>query len=311
MRAILPATAAAVMLSALALTCLSSPPRAVAVEKGDPDPVRIAMVQTLFADVPIPLVNLLTPQFRGLMKDFTGLNGAPSAGGDAYSIAKDLVDDKVHLGVLHGVEYAWVKAKHPELEPLMIAVSKYNALKAHVVVRGDSEAAKFCDLKGKDCSVHFRAREHLRLFVEKSCLVHGKCDPKSYFGSVVKSANAETALDDVLAGKLEAAVVDTIGWEVYANVKPGCHKRLKVLEDSESFPTAVVVYHRGALNDATLNKFRQGMMSAIKSAKGRDLMNLWKLTSFEAVPPTYEADCAAIARSYPAPIVATTVSRPK
>src|SRR5436190_1972206 len=56
-------------------------PLGAANEKGEPDPVRIGMVQTLFADVPTPLVNLVTPTFKSLMKDFTGLNGDPNAGG--------------------------------------------------------------------------------------------------------------------------------------------------------------------------------------------------------------------------------------
>src|SRR4051812_22112352 len=138
-------------------------------DKGEPDPVRIGMVQTLFADVPTPLVNLVTPTFKSLMKDFTGLNGDPNAGGDAFEIGKKLMDDKLHIGVLHGVEFAWVAQKYPEIKPLMIAVSKYHSLKAHVIVKGDCPCVEFAELKGKDFAVPFRAREHLRLYVEKNC----------------------------------------------------------------------------------------------------------------------------------------------
>ncbi|MEI7687478.1 MAG: PhnD/SsuA/transferrin family substrate-binding protein [Planctomycetota bacterium] len=297
------------LLSALLMT--GNPPAPPVLIPPEPDVVRIAMVQTLFADVPVPIVNLLTPPFKSLMKDFTGLNGQSGAGGDAYEIANGLMEGKVHLGVFHGVEYAWVSRKYPELKPLMIAVSKYHSLKAHLVVHGDCPCTEFAELKGKDLAVPFRAREHLRLFVEKNCQVSGQCDPKSYFNAVTKPANAEIALDDVLGGKSFAAVVDTLALENYAEVKPGCFKRLKTMKESDAFPTAVIVYREGTLSAATLNKFRQGMISANKSDRGRDLMSLWKLTGFEAVPADYEQRCAEIVQAYPAPIRATAVSRPR
>lgn len=297
-----------IALTALLMTATSPTPPASIPE---PDPVRISMVQTLFNDVPAPIVNLLTPPFKSLMKDFTGLNGAPAAGGDAFEIAKALMEDKIHIGVFHGVEYAWVSQKYPDLKPLMIAVSKYHALKAHLIVHGESPATSFADLKGKDLGIPFRAREHLRLFVDKQCLTAGQSNPKLFFNQVTKPAHAEAALDDVLTGKLAATIVDTIALENYAEVKPGCYKRLKTLKESEPFPTGVIVYRQGALSETTLNKFRQGMIAANKSERGRDLMGLWKLTGFEAVPADYVERCAAIMQAYPAPIPATAVSRPR
>lgn len=299
-----------VLAAALATGTAPATPDSAPPASADPSLVKIGMVQTLFTDVPTPIVNLLTPPFKSLMKDFTGLNGQPMAGGDAFEIAKGLMNEEIHLGVFHGVEFAWVSQMHPDLKPLMIAVSKYPALKGHLIVRGDAKAADFADLKGKELAVPFRAREHLRLFIEKQCRATGQCDPKSYFGQVTKTPHAEAALDDVLSGKMCAAIVDTLALESYAEVKPGCYKRLKTLQESEPFPTAVVVYKQGALSDATLGKFRQGMMSANKSDRGRDLMSLWKLTSFEPVPADYLERCAEIMRAYPAPIPATAVSRP-
>jgi hypothetical protein len=52
------------------------------------------------------------------------------------------------------------------------------------------------------------------------------------------------------------------------------------------------------------------MINANKNERGRDLMTLWKLTGFEAVPTDYVAKCAEIMKAYPPPVQATTVSRP-
>src|SRR5437867_3290777 len=58
--------------------------------------VEIGMAQTMFVDVPQPLVDILTYPFAGLMKEFTGLDGKLSVGGDAFTLAQKLKDNKVH-----------------------------------------------------------------------------------------------------------------------------------------------------------------------------------------------------------------------
>ena len=280
-----------------------------AAERVEPDPVTIGMVQTLFTDVPQPIINLLMPPFRGLMKEFTGLNGQIQPGGDAFDVARALQEDRVQLAVFHGVEYGWAKQKFADLQPLMVAVYKHPHMRAHLVVKGDSPITDVAELKGKSCGIPFRSREHCRLFMEKQSLTSGQCDPKSFFSQVTRPMSAEGAMDDVLMGKLGAAIVDDVLWNNYRDVKPGCFKRLRILKTSEVFPTAVVVYKQGSLSDATLEKFRSGMMNANRNEKGRELMNLWKISAFELVPADYAATLANIVEAYPAPVAAIPVSR--
>ena len=102
-------------------------------------------------------------------------------------------------------------------------------------------------------------------------------------------------------GTVQAAVVDGVGLEAYKRRKPGRFAKLKELLKSELFPDTVVAYHRGALDDATLERFRSGLMRADKTATGRLLLMLWTLTAFEAVPPDYEQMLGDIAKAYPAP----------
>lgn len=297
----------ALLILSLAVSTAGWPAPAPAVE---PDPVRIGMVQTLFNDVPPVLISLLQPPFKSMMKEFTGLNGLPGPGGDAYTMAKDIAEDRVHLGVFQGVEFGWVSQKYPDLKPLMIAVSKYHSLKAHLIVKADGGVSGFADLKGQEIGIPFRAREHLNLFAEKYCSQAGQCVPKAYFSRVNKPLSSEAALDDVLSGKAGAAIVDTLAWESYAETHPGRYRKLKSAIDSDPFPTAVVVYRQGFLSDATLAKFRKGMTSANQSEKGRELMTMWKLTGFEPVPPNYGDMVTNIVRAYPAPVAATAVALP-
>ena len=112
----------------------------------------------------------------------------------------------------------------------------------------------------------------------------------------------EDALDDVVDNVVQAAVVDGVSLNCYKQRKPSRCEQLKVVERSEIFPAAVVAYHPGILDQATLERFRQGMINANKGALGRQFMTLWKLTAFEPVPPDYEQTLADILKAYPQPL---------
>ena len=183
----------------------------------------------------------------------------------------------------------------------MIAVYKTPQIRAHLVVKDDGGAADVAGLKGKICAVPFRSREHCRLFLEKQCEMVCKGTPASFFEKVTKPLSAETAMDEVLMGKVGAAVIDEVLYENYRDVKPGCFARLRILKTSDVFPSAVVAYKQGAVSDEMLNRFRDGMISANRNERGRDLMNLWKITSFETAPADFGETVANIVQGVPGP----------
>jgi ABC-type phosphate/phosphonate transport system substrate-binding protein len=267
------------------------------------------MVQTFFTDVPRPLVALVTEPFGAVMKEATGFPGELTPGGDVYAVAKKLSAGDLHLAVFHGFEFAWAQQRHPELKPLMVAVNAQREVRAYVLVRKDSDAATLADLKGKDLSIPKRSREHCRLFVERHTGDGTGCDMKDFYGHVVASANVETGLDELCQGKVQAAVVDTLGLEFYKDLKPGCFARLKVLKQSDPFPAAVIAYRAGTLDDAALTKFRDGLVNAHKSELGREIMKMWKVAAFETVPPDYAQGLADVLRAYPPPDAPAKVSR--
>jgi ABC-type phosphate/phosphonate transport system substrate-binding protein len=273
------------------------------------DPVRIGMVSSLFHDIPPTLIEFLGGPFKTLVKEFTGLEGQLKVGGDAFDVGKLLSDKTLDLAVFHGFEYGWALQKYPELRPLTIAVSKHRQVRAFLVVRNDSEATSFADLKGKDIGFPRKSKEHSRLFLERNCADSAHCSAKTFFGQVVASPNADDALDDVLRGKLQGVVTDTMSLEEYEQFKPGCFSRLKVIKQSEPFPPAVIAYREGGLDADTLRHFRDGMIKANQSSRGRDMMSLFKMTAFEPVPENYGQMVAEILRHYPAPERAEKVSQ--
>lgn len=295
-------------LTLLLSSLLILPPAAA----GDKEPpVRIGMVQTLFTDVPSPLVQIILQPFGALMKEFTGMDGKMVLGGDPLSLGKDLDDGKVDLAVFHGVEFAWAQNKYPKLRPLMVAITKYKHAQAQLVVRKDMDSSRFGDLKGKPVSLPMRSREHCRLFLARNCNECGQCNPQTFFSQVVPTVNVERALDDLCLGKVDGVVVDTVALENYQDIKPGCRARLKVLKDSELFPTGVIAYREGSLNETICNRFREGLGNANKTDRGRDMMSMFRITGFETIPDDYAQNLTNILKAYPPPESPSPVSAPR
>src|SRR5437870_3775925 len=90
--------------------------------------VRIGLVNSLFRETPPSLINILSKPLKTLMESQTGLTGNLELGGDAIALGQALKDNKVQLGVFHGFEFAWARLHHPNLKPLVIAVSQTKAL---------------------------------------------------------------------------------------------------------------------------------------------------------------------------------------
>jgi ABC-type phosphate/phosphonate transport system substrate-binding protein len=280
-------------------TLYTVPTREVSAQAGGAA-LRVGMPQTFFHDLPPVLIKFATEPFSVVLRDTTGLGGELVIAGDAFVTARELCDGKLQLGVFHSFEFGWVQQKHPELRPLMVAINSQRAVSAHVLVRQDSSYASFADLKGKEISLPKRTREHCRVYIQRQCHVDGGCATKEFFSHIEPSANVETGLDDLCKDKFAAAVVDSLGLEFYKSLKPGCFARLKVLAEAE-FPPAVIAYRPGGLDEATIDRLRDGMCGAHKTELGREMMKLWKITSFDPVPANYAEAVAECIKLYPPP----------
>jgi ABC-type phosphate/phosphonate transport system substrate-binding protein len=261
--------------------------------------VKIVMVETLFADVPQTLVNVMARPFSSLIKEQAGVNGQLIVAGDALHVGRLLHENRYQLGIFQGIEFAWAQQKFPDLRPLMLAVSKHHHLHAKLVVDKDADVSSFASLKGKTVALPLRSKAHVRLFLEKNCAKVGDCDAKDFFGKITRPSGVEDALNDILLGNVQAAVVDSLGLEYYAADKPGCYGGLKVIQVSEPFPTGVIAYRDGVLDKKMLDRFKDGMVNANKSERAVQYMNMFQLTAFESVPADFPQTVANILKAYP------------
>lgn len=285
-------------------------PAAAPAKEPAPETVRIGMVGTLFKDVPDALVSLMAQPFNTLMTNQTGMKGDMIKSGDGLSLGKDLMDQKVQLGIFLGYEFAWAKQKYPELEPLMIVINQHKELHAYVVVKADSELTTWSDLKDQTLALGKGIRPHCHLFLDKRCQDQCQCQACNLC-KLAQAGSMEDALDDVIDGTAQATIVDSVALESFQRRKPGRFAQLKVFEQSEVFPAAVVVHKPGVLTPVQIEKFKKGMATAHQSVLGRQLLTLWKITSFEPIPEGFEQTVKEIVASYPPPVVVPVVDDAK
>ena len=263
--------------------------------------IQIGMINSLFRDVPDSLVDLMAKPFGTLMATQTGMQGNLVKTGDTRDLGRRLMDQKVHVGIFHGFEFAWARQLYPELKPLCIAVNQEKSLRALLVVKADSAIAGFADLKEKKLHFPKGSRGHCHLFLECRCQECGQCSPQEFLNQVVASPTAEDALDEVVDGDAAAVLLDGIALDCYKRRKPGRFNQLKVAVESEVFPAGVIAYRAGVLDEKTLKRFKDGLLNSNKSILGKQLLTMWKLTGFETVPDDYEQTLDNIIKAYPVP----------
>jgi ABC-type phosphate/phosphonate transport system substrate-binding protein len=266
-----------------------------------PELVRIAVANSFFRDVPEPMVRTLIEPFRALMMAQTGVKSHVVPTQDALRLGRDLAENKIHIVLFHGFEFAWAKHECADLRPMMIALHQKSAMRACLVAAADSPIRSFPELKGKSLALPRFTQEHCWLYLERACKQAGQAESKNFFSSLTHPRDAEVALDDLTEGKIQAAIVDNVALDSYRQRKPARFNRLKVVQESEIFPAAVIGYRAGSLDKATVKLFQEGLLSGQHTALGRQLLTLWKITSLEIAPADFDKCLEKTLKAYPAP----------
>jgi ABC-type phosphate/phosphonate transport system substrate-binding protein len=242
--------------------------------------------------------------------DKDGLDGKLQIVAGTCNLAEQLTSGKLQLGVFHGHEFAWAKAKEPKLVPMVVIVNDHHDVHAYVVVKKDNPASGIGGLVGKTIDVPKMTKEHCRVFLDANAKDNDRPNPAKFFGKIKESSSVYDGLDDVAQGKTDAVLVDTITLEFFKSIKPAVYeKNLRVLQKSKSYPAPVIAYKEGTFNAATLKILRDGLLKAHESPDGKLLLREWQINRFEPVPANYQEMLNATLKEHPVPESFTKVSR--
>jgi ABC-type phosphate/phosphonate transport system substrate-binding protein len=259
--------------------------------------ISIGVPPSLMQDMSSGQMKFVKDEFPAMVKEFTGIDSKLVPHDSVEAVGKKLIAGDDAFAILQGVEFGWLKAKHPEIQPVLVGIYHVTQPRALLLTKKDDAGTSFADFKGRSVAILKAGKEYIYLFVNKGT----GGDPKQFFGKIVETTNAETALDDILLGKVAAALVDQASLDNYKDVNPGRFARLRVVEQSDPFPPMGLFYVPGKTPADIVEKFRTGMLKANDSARSRDAMSTFKITSFELVPTEYATWVADIVKAYPEP----------
>jgi len=264
-------------------------------QKPESPPVRVGMIRSLFdpGEEEKVIFGQMRP-FADMVKKRTGVEGDFAVSPNVAVMGRELKEGKLQLGVVHGIEYAWLKKHCPDCRPLLVADVGTAKLTALVLVPKTSEAKHLADLKGKPLAVPRRLSLVARLYVEREV----RAGLSSYF-KLSEAKNADDAIEEAVEGKAAAVLVTNGQAEVYQSRKPGRYNRLRVLAESIPFPPGTVVYRPAQGREMELARFREALLKCDETPEGRQTLILWRLEGFREVPPDYEQIVEAAGSKYP------------
>jgi hypothetical protein len=99
------------------------------------------------------------------------------------------------------------------------------------------------DLRGNTVSLPRDAREHCRLFFERSCVPAGTT-ATSFYRKIQRPAEGSDALEEVASGKAQIAIVDALTFEKFRQERPTRAGLVQVVFQSDPFPPGVIAYDR-------------------------------------------------------------------
>jgi ABC-type phosphate/phosphonate transport system substrate-binding protein len=244
-----------------------------------------------------------TETLKSFIQDETGMAVEILPLKNWHELANQLAAGKLQVGVFQGSEFAWAKEKYAGLKPLAVAINGYRYPVAYAVVKRTNPAKDFAALKGQTLSIPATGQDFLRLFVDAEGQAAGQ-KTETFFSKITTPASVDAALDNVVDGVVQVAVADRSAIEVYKQQKPGRFKQLKSIAHSQPFPPPVIAYFDKGLDAARRQRFEQGLVNASKNAKGKLMLALFHLTSFETVPNDFATVLEKFRKNYPAPKLA-------
>jgi ABC-type phosphate/phosphonate transport system substrate-binding protein len=212
--------------------------------------------------------------------------------------AEMMAKGKLQVGAFQGYEYAWAEKKFTGLKPLAVAVNVNLYPTAYVVVKRDSPIKDFAGLRGGTMALPTADQPFLKLFVERRCQA-ASAKMADFFSKITTSKSIEDSLDDLVDGIVTTTAVGHAELEAYKRRKPGRFRKLKEVAKSEPFPPIVVTYQEGSLDDATVQRFRAGLLGASRKERAQIMLAMSRLTGFQPVPEDFEKVLERTRKEYP------------
>lgn len=262
--------------------------------------LRIGTSSHLTAEVDSDTEKSAMNALTGLIKEETGFDNEIVHQNGWRELVDRMATGQLEVGIFQGYEFAWATESNRHLKSLVLANNGARYPVVSVVARHDNPAKDFAGLQGQSIALPATPHWESRLFVDRNCRANGK-SPEVFFSKIASQYNVQDALDDVVDGLVQAAVVDQVVLEAFKHRKPGRFERLREVARSQPFPPTVIAYDDRILDEASRRQFQNTLLGAAAKEKHTIILSLFQWTGFEMAPDDFEHVLAETRKTYPAP----------
>jgi len=217
---------------------------------------------------------------------------------DLYDFGEKIHNGSVHLGVIWGLEYGWLRKKYGQLEPFVVCAQHGAPYRSQFMVRVESEARNLADLRGKRLAMYPDLSLVDRVYVHE-LLRQKEHTPDSYF-HVLRCESSRQAIFAVNKGRADCVLVNVVSFARYGANRPGI--KLRDVEASSEFPEVVLVGSRDAMKKLRVGLWedlRDALRVIHETAEGEQCVDFWRTERFELSGDRFERLVRERLRDYP------------
>jgi ABC-type phosphate/phosphonate transport system substrate-binding protein len=295
-------------LAGLLLTlCLLGPTAARAA-----DPIRIRIYSSVYAGIKESRARLVSRAVTELLSRRLGtpleVDVQPGKGAaDLKAFGDKLADGTIHLGVVWGLEYGWLRQMHPELVVLSVCSQGAGAPphRSLLLVRSRDRLTGLKDLKGKKVARYEGETLMDRLFLNELVKSEGGDHPEKFFQPARdrdRKASLKDAVYAVQDGDADCAMVSAITFVRMQKDQPRLGKDLVPLAQSDTYPEVVMIGSPrkvGELNPTLWEKAQKELRTITETAEGEQLLSFWRFRAFVDPTEDFVARVKKCAERYP------------
>jgi ABC-type phosphate/phosphonate transport system substrate-binding protein len=243
-----------------------------------------------------PMLNLLQEKL-GCVIDFGFVEGDSAE--DLLRFGKEINEGTVHLGVIWGLEYGWLRARWPQLKPLVVCAQTKNLYESRVMVREGFGGKSLADLADQRLARYRGASLMDRMYLDK-LLKDNNHTESTYFHEVKDYPTAKSAILAVRNNEADCLVVNMVAYA--RHVTTGPKLKLDYLLPSKPFPEAVLVGRPDRIDG-----LRRGLWAELqksfetihRTAEGRECVDFWMIEQFSTPGDSFEQLVRDRLRDYP------------
>ena len=199
---------------------------------------------------------------------------------DLWNFGQQIEDGKIHVGIVWGVEYGWLRKRFPRMKPMVVTRHATAHLKSQLMVHPDSKATDLAGVRGQRLATYQRMPLMDELFLSKTVEDRGVRLPQ-FFATIKQHKTALDAICAVHSGEADCVMINTTLYQRHIANRPKLELRAVALSDP--FPQAVLVGRPervNALRPGLWLETRECLQDVEDTPEGRQGLDFWRQERF-------------------------------